>query len=39
MSRSKGARRRPTNLLAEMKPEIFLQVSAGEISQAEAAHK
>ena len=34
-----SARRRPTTLSAETKWEIFLQVTAGEISQAEAARK
>jgi hypothetical protein len=33
------SRRRPTKLSAETKWEIFLQVTAGEISQAEAARK
>jgi hypothetical protein len=33
------ARRRPTKLSAETKWEIFLQVTAGEISQADAARK
>src|SRR5919197_1267189 len=32
-------RRRPTKLSAETKWEIFLQVTAGEISQADAARK
>lgn len=32
-------RRRPTKLSAERKWEIFLQVTAGEISQADAARK
>jgi transposase-like protein len=39
MCESNGARRRPTNLSAETKWEIFLQVAAGEISQTEAARK
>jgi transposase len=39
MPASSDARRRPTNLSAETKWEIFLQVTAGEISQAEAARK
>ena len=39
MPESDSARRRPTNLSAETKWEIFLQVTAGEISQAEAARK
>ena len=39
MSVSSGGRRRPTNLSAKTKWEIFLQVTAGEISQAEAARK
>ncbi len=34
-----SARRRQTNLSAETKWEIFLQVTAGEIRQAEAARK
>jgi hypothetical protein len=33
------ARRRPTKLSAETKWEIFLSVTAGEISQADAARK
>lgn len=33
------ARRRPTKLSAETKWEIFLQVTAGEIAQADAARK
>jgi hypothetical protein len=32
-------RRRPTKLSAETKGEIFLQVTAGEITQADAARK
>ena len=39
MPKSDSARRRPTNLSAETKWEIFLQVTAGKISQAEAARK
>jgi len=39
MPASSDARRRATNLSAETKWEIFLQVTAGEISQAEAARK
>ena len=39
MPESDSARRRPTNLSAETKWEIFLQVTAGEISQADAARK
>jgi transposase len=39
MPESNGGRRRPTSLSAETKWEIFLQVTAGEISQAEAARK
>ena len=38
-ARVRSARRRPTNLSAETKWEIFLQVTAGEITQAEAARK
>ncbi len=34
-----NVRRRPSKLSAETKWEIFLQVTAGEISQAEAARK
>jgi transposase-like protein len=34
-----GGRRRPTKLSAETKWEIFLQVTGGEISQADAARK
>lgn len=34
-----SARRRPTKLSAETKWEIFLQVTAGEITQADAARK
>src|ERR1700741_3567189 len=34
-----NGRRRPSKLSAETKWEIFLQVTAGEISQAEAARK
>jgi transposase-like protein len=33
------ARRRPTKLSAETKWEIFLQVTAGEITQADAARR
>jgi transposase len=36
---SSDGRRRPTKLSAETKWEIFLQVTAGEMSQAEAARK
>lgn len=39
MAESDGGRRRPRDLLAEMRWEFFLQVIAGEISQAEAARK
>lgn len=39
MAESSNGRRRPKNLSAETKWEIFLQVTAGEISQAEAARK
>src|SRR5271166_4602935 len=39
MPESNGGRRRPTSLSAETKWEIFLQVTAGEMSQAEAARK
>ena len=39
MLASSDARRRATNLSAETKWEIFLQVTAGEMSQAEAARK
>ena len=39
MSESSNGRRRPKNLSAETKWEIFLQITAGEISQAEAARK
>jgi transposase-like protein len=38
MSESRG-RRRPMRLSAETKWEIFLQVTAGEITQADAARK
>ena len=38
MTISEG-RRRPTKLAAETKWEIFLQVTGGEISQADAARK
>lgn len=34
-----SVRRRPTKLSAETKWEIFLEVTAGEISQADAARK
>ena len=34
-----SVRRRPTKLSAETKWEIFLQVTAGEITQADAARK
>ena len=34
-----NGRRRPTKLSAETKWEIFLQISAGEITQADAARK
>lgn len=34
-----NARRRPKKLSAETKWEIFLQVTAGEVSQADAARK
>jgi transposase len=37
MPESDGGRRRPRSLSAETKWEIFLQVAAGGISQAEAA--
>ena len=39
MPESNAGRRRPTSLSAETKWEIFLQVTAGEMSQAEAARK
>ena len=39
MPEPSSGRRRPTTLSAETKWEIFLQVTAGEISQAEAARK
>jgi transposase len=39
MPESSNGRRRPSKLSAETKWEIFLQVTAGEISQAEAARK
>lgn len=39
MPESNGGRRRPRSLSAETKWEIFLQITAGEISQAEAARK
>lgn len=39
MLESSNGRRRPTNLSAETKWEIFLQIAAGEISRAEAARK
>jgi transposase-like protein len=39
MSESSNDRRRPRSLSAETKWEIFLQITAGEISQAEAARK
>jgi transposase-like protein len=39
MAESNGGRRRPTSLSAETKGEIFLQVTVGEVSQAEAARK
>jgi hypothetical protein len=39
MSESSNDRRRPRSLSAEAKWEIFLQITAGEISQAEAARK
>jgi transposase len=39
MPESSNGRRRPKTLSAESKWEIFLQVTAGEISQAEAARK
>jgi transposase-like protein len=39
MAESNGGRRRPTSLSAETKWEIFLQVTVGEVSQAEAARK
>ncbi|HET7665651.1 MAG TPA: hypothetical protein VFK56_06205 [Mycobacterium sp.] len=39
MPESSNGRRRPTNLSAETKWEIFLQVTSGEICQAEAARK
>ena len=39
MSEASNDRRRPRSLSAEMKWEIFLQITAGEISQAEAARK
>jgi hypothetical protein len=34
-----NGRRRPSKLSAEMKWEIFLQVTSGEITQAEAARR
>ena len=39
MSEASNDRRRPRSLSAETKWEIFLQITAGEISQAEAARK
>jgi transposase len=39
MTESNGGRRRPRSLSAETKWEIFLQVTAGEVSQAEAVRK
>lgn len=39
MAEFDGGRRRPSVLSAETKWEIFLQVAAGEVSQAEAARK
>jgi transposase len=39
MSEASNDRRRPASLSAETKWEIFLQITAGEISQAEAARK
>jgi transposase InsO family protein len=39
MSESSNGRRRPMSLSAETKWEIFLQITAGEITQAEAARK
>jgi hypothetical protein len=39
MSEASNDRRRPTSLSVETKWEIFLQITAGEISQAEAARK
>ena len=39
MPESSNGRRRPSKLSAETKWEIFLQVTAGEITQAEAARK
>ena len=39
MPESSDGRRRPTNLSAQTKWEIFLQITAGEITQAEAARK
>jgi transposase-like protein len=39
MPESSDGRRRATNLSAETKWEIFLQITAGEITQAEAARK
>ena len=37
MPESRSGRRRPKNLSAETKCEIFLRVTAGEVCQAEAA--
>ncbi len=39
MPESSNGRRRPSKLSAETKWEIFLQVTAGEVTQAEAARK
>ena len=39
MSESSNGRRRPTSLSAQTKWEIFLQITTGEITQAEAARK
>lgn len=39
MAESNGGRRRPRSLSVETKWEIFLQVTAGEVSQAEASRK
>jgi len=39
MSAASSGRRRPRNLSVETKWEIFLQITAGEITQAEAARK
>ncbi len=39
MPESNSGRRRPAVLSAETKWEMFLQITAGEISQAEAARK